>query len=104
MKALISAHLDLVKKVSDEDLDQGKNLICLVTDTRSTIKEIGFGTAPTPLASRGAAGMRRAGTIIRSPIESRQRDRDKQQEGELRASEVMLPCIPHPALLNSILI
>lgn len=53
------------------------------------IQCLGFGTVPAP-GSRGvaAAGMRRAGTILRSPIESRQRDRDKHSDGDLRASEV----------------
>lgn len=50
----------------------------------------GFGVSSTPLGSK-EAGMRRAGTLIRSPIERRQRDKDKQQtDGELRASEVCI--------------
>ncbi|KAF9479714.1 exocyst complex component, sec3 subunit [Pholiota conissans] len=71
MKALMSGHLELVRKVADEEFDQG------------------FGTTVTPLASKGATGMRRAGTIIRSPIESRQREKERrQQDGDMRASEV----------------
>ncbi|KAF8973564.1 exocyst complex component Sec3-domain-containing protein [Flammula alnicola] len=70
MKALLAAHLDFVKKAPDDELDQS------------------FGTPSTPLTSKGAASIRRAGTIIRSPIESRQRDKDKQTDGDMRASEV----------------
>lgn len=42
--------------------------------------------------------MRRAGTLIRSPIEGKQRDKEKQAEGDQRASEVL----QHP--LNCILL
>ena len=38
--------------------------------------------------------MRRAGTIIRSPIDGRQKDRDKQSDGDLRVSEVCLFGLP----------
>ncbi|KAF8913023.1 exocyst complex component Sec3-domain-containing protein [Gymnopilus junonius] len=69
MKALLSSHLELVKKTPDDDLDQG------------------FGVSPSPLTSKDT--VRRAGTLIRSPIERRQREKEKQQnDGELRASEV----------------
>jgi hypothetical protein len=43
---------------------------------------------PGALATKGAVGMRRAGTLIRSPIEGRQRERERQNNGDLRASEV----------------
>ncbi|KAF4623518.1 hypothetical protein D9613_002135 [Agrocybe pediades] len=71
VKALLSAHLDL----------SCRNLHLILS--------LGLGTAAVP-SSKGVAtaGMRRAGTILRSPIESRQRDRDKQADGDLRASEV----------------
>lgn len=57
---------------------------------------LGFGTVSTPLTAKGAAGMRRAGTIIRSPIESRHRGQEKQTSGEMRASEVLF-CQHKPA-------
>lgn len=50
--------------------------------------KVGFSPTPAPLAAKGTVGMRRAGTLIRSPIEGRQRDREKQSYGDLRASEV----------------
>ncbi|PPQ62995.1 hypothetical protein CVT24_006101 [Panaeolus cyanescens] len=78
IKALLSAHLNLVKKAPEEELEQGKRNHC-------------FGSSQSaPLTARGAAGMRRAGTLIRSPIENRQRERDKEKapDGEQRASEV----------------
>ena len=52
------------------------------------MRNVGFSPLPTPLSARGAVGIRRAGTLIRSPIEGRQRDREKQSNGDLRASEV----------------
>lgn len=57
-------------------------------------RKIGFGGASTPSISRGTVGMRRAGTLIRSPIEGKQRD--KERDGDHRASEVLqhlLNCI-----------
>lgn len=50
--------------------------------------KVGFSPVPTPLTAKGAVGMRRAGTLIKSPMEGRQRDREKQNNGDLRASEV----------------
>ncbi|KAJ7706358.1 exocyst complex component sec3 subunit [Mycena rosella] len=71
MKALFSAYINFVRKASDEDQDQG------------------FGPTPTVGAyAKGATGMRRAGTIIRSPLDARNKDKDKTSDGNLRASEV----------------
>jgi hypothetical protein len=38
--------------------------------------------------SKNASGLRRAGTLVRSPIEGRQKDKDKTSDGTLRVSEV----------------
>ncbi|PPQ67093.1 hypothetical protein CVT25_005694 [Psilocybe cyanescens] len=70
VKALLSAHLDLVKKAAEDENDQA------------------FGIVSAPSSLKATTGMRRAGTLIRSPMESRQRDKDKQNDGYLRASEV----------------
>jgi hypothetical protein len=64
----------------------------LNTELRSGIYIIpsDFSTSPLVSASRAAAGMRRAGTLIRSPIEGRtNKDKDK-ADGDMRASEVCL--------------
>lgn len=53
----------------------------------------GFSSSIQTGISKGAAGMRRAGTIIRSPIEGRQKDKDKTSDGDLRAAEVRLSAI-----------
>lgn len=45
------------------------------------------GVTPTSNAAKAAQGMRRAGTIVRSPLDSR-RDRRDAGDGELRAAEV----------------
>lgn len=48
----------------------------------------GFSSTHMSGGLKGTAGMRRAGTIIRSPIEGRNRDKDKVIDGDSRASEV----------------
>ena len=49
---------------------------------------VGFGgQTPTGTAGRAAAGVRRAGTIVRSPLEGR-RERKEQGDGDMRASDV----------------
>ena len=53
------------------------------------------GTTPTSNASKAAQGMRRAGTIVRSPLESR-RERREAGDGELRAAEVPIPSLSNP--------
>ncbi|KAG6818073.1 hypothetical protein H0H87_009228 [Tephrocybe sp. NHM501043] len=70
MKAMLSVYIAFVKKASEDGQNHS------------------FSSTPTSGVSKGAAGMRRAGTIIRSPIEGRNRDKDKAPDGDLRASEV----------------
>ncbi|KAJ6574943.1 exocyst complex component sec3 subunit [Mycena capillaripes] len=73
VKALLSAYINSVRKAADEDQDTG------------------FGPTPTVGAySKGATGMRRAGTLMRSPLEGRHKDKDKNSDGTLRASEVFI--------------
>ncbi|GLB35990.1 putative exocyst complex component SEC3 N-terminal PIP2 binding PH [Lyophyllum shimeji] len=69
MKTLFSIYINFVKKASEEG------------------QEHVFSSTAISGVSKGAAGMRRAGTIIRSPIEGRNKDKDKTPEGDLRASE-----------------
>lgn len=52
------------------------------------VGKVGFSPVPTPSTAKGAVGMRRTGTFIKSPVEGRHRDREKQNNGDLRASEV----------------
>ena len=89
MKTLLAAHLNLIKRPPEDDFDQG---ICLHTVSLLSLSQwvgkVGFSPVPTPLTAKGAVGMRRAGTLIKSPMEGRQRDREKQINGDLRASEV----------------
>ncbi|KAI0048330.1 hypothetical protein FA95DRAFT_1490994 [Auriscalpium vulgare] len=66
MSALMSTYKDIVKKAQEEDPDMS------------------FGLSPT--TSRAAGGIRRAGTMVRSPLEGR-KDKDKHLEGEIPASE-----------------
>ncbi|KAF8078783.1 exocyst complex component, sec3 subunit [Lyophyllum atratum] len=70
MKTMFSNYVNFVKKASEEG------------------QEHSFSSTPTTGVSKGAAGMRRAGTIIRSPIEGRNKDKDKTPDGDLRASDV----------------
>ncbi|KAI0328157.1 hypothetical protein GY45DRAFT_1326692 [Cubamyces sp. BRFM 1775] len=71
VKALLSAYGALVKKAPVEEETEGFS-----------------GTTPTSNASKAAQGMRRAGTIVRSPLESR-RERREAGDGELRAAEAL---------------
>ncbi|KAJ7357195.1 exocyst complex component sec3 subunit [Mycena albidolilacea] len=73
IKALFSAYINLVRKGAEEEQDHG------------------FGPTPTVgTYSKGVTGMRRAGTVIRSPLEARNKDKDKSSDGTLKASEVLL--------------
>jgi hypothetical protein len=50
----------------------------------------GFGVTPTTSVYKGGTGMLRAGTFIRSPMEGRNRDKDKNLNSDLLASEVRI--------------
>ena len=55
------------------------------------------GTTPTSNAAKAAQGMRRAGTIVRSPLDRRENNRRDGGDGEMRASEVRI-LHPQPRL------
>ncbi|KAF9814500.1 hypothetical protein IEO21_05051 [Rhodonia placenta] len=68
VRALLSICAGLVKKSADEDPE-------------------GFGVvSPTSTTAKAASGMRRAGTIVRSPLEAR-RERKDRSDGDLSPSE-----------------
>ncbi|TEB38979.1 exocyst protein [Coprinellus micaceus] len=69
--ALLASYLNLVKKGEEDEQDSG------------------FGGSTVP-GSKAGAGMRRAGTLIRSPLEGRGKDKDKAVRGDQRASEVFV--------------
>lgn len=50
------------------------------------IWQLGFSVNPSVNPSRGAATIRRAGTIVRSPLD--RKDRDKHTDGDLPAADV----------------
>ncbi|KAJ7048537.1 exocyst complex component Sec3-domain-containing protein [Mycena amicta] len=82
IKALTSAYMKLVKKASEEDQEQG------------------FGPTPTVSTyAKGATGMRRAGTLMRSPMEARNKDKDK--DGSVKAPEVFMLLLEEIAPLLS---
>ncbi|KXN85680.1 Exocyst complex component 1 [Leucoagaricus sp. SymC.cos] len=76
IKALMSIYLGYVKRASEEE---GEHV---------------FSSNPTSPAPKAPSGMRRAGTLIRSPMESRNKDKDKSgstsssSDGDMRVSEV----------------
>ncbi|KIK07465.1 hypothetical protein K443DRAFT_673379 [Laccaria amethystina LaAM-08-1] len=72
LKSLLSIFLQSVKKAPEDDQDQG-----FMPTTTS--------------ASKSATSIRRAGTLIRSPIENRNKDKDKDRvsDGDLLAAEVL---------------
>ncbi|KAG6854240.1 hypothetical protein C0991_009258 [Blastosporella zonata] len=82
---MFSTCIAFVKKTSEDTQDgtpfASSSLIKLSPTT-------GFSSSLATGVSKSAAGMRRAGTIIRSPIEGRNRDKDKIPDGDTRASEI----------------
>ncbi|KAK0478326.1 exocyst complex component Sec3-domain-containing protein [Armillaria novae-zelandiae] len=68
IRAMLSVCLGLIKKASEEEQEQG------------------IGSVASPPISR-PTGIKRAGTLIRSPLEGR-RDKDK-SDGTMRSSEVL---------------
>ncbi|KAK0456627.1 exocyst complex component Sec3-domain-containing protein [Armillaria borealis] len=68
IRAMLSSCLGLIKKASEEDQEQG------------------IGSVASPPINR-PTGIKRAGTLIRSPLEGR-RDKDK-SDGTMRSSEVL---------------
>ncbi|KAE9408272.1 hypothetical protein BT96DRAFT_914199 [Gymnopus androsaceus JB14] len=68
IKAILAAYLTYVKKTEDAS-------------------EPSLATAATPTNAK-PSGMRRAGTIIRSPLDARNKDKDKNTSGDLAAPEV----------------
>lgn len=68
IRAMLSSCLGLIKKASEEDQEQG------------------IGSVASPPISR-PTGIKRAGTLIRSPLEGR-REKDK-SDGTMRSSEVL---------------
>ncbi|KAH7930560.1 hypothetical protein BV22DRAFT_1101736 [Leucogyrophana mollusca] len=72
MKALLSIYTGLLKKTPEEDSEQN------------------FSVSGSNNPSKGGSAIRRAGTIVRSPIEGRKdRDRDKHSDEEYRAPEAL---------------
>ncbi|CCM03119.1 uncharacterized protein FIBRA_05240 [Fibroporia radiculosa] len=68
IRALLTFCSSLVKKAFDDDTE-------------------GFGgTTPTTTTAKAASGMRRAGTIVRSPLEGR-RERKERSDGDMIASD-----------------
>lgn len=69
IRALLSFYQNLIKKIPEDESESGNF------------------SGITPTSSKAGAGMRRAGTIIRSPMEAR-REREKDKRGtDIRASE-----------------
>ncbi|KAJ3511244.1 hypothetical protein NMY22_g15712 [Coprinellus aureogranulatus] len=82
--ALLASYLSLVKKGQEDDQDSG------------------FGGSTAPVSKAGA-GMRRAGTLIRSPLDGRGgKDRDRVVQGDQRGSEVNLSAISMASILRKI--
>ncbi|KAK7059116.1 hypothetical protein VNI00_001741 [Paramarasmius palmivorus] len=69
IKALLSTYAAYIKKANEDAQDQS------------------LAATPTPTTGK-TTPMRRAGTIIRSPLESRNKDKNTGPDGDMRASEV----------------
>lgn len=97
IKAFLSICNTMVKRGIDDEGDGG------YSNRRQNFYSpqlAGFaGATPTGTTARAAAGVRRAGTIVRSPLESR-RDRKEASDGDMRASDVS-PFV-HPCSVSDI--
>lgn len=83
-KALLAVCSSMIKKVQDEDEGTAYHH-CACDDSK---RVVGFGTAPLTGTYRTAAvGMRRAGTLVRSPLEGK-KDRKERPEREIQVSDV----------------
>ncbi|KAK7468715.1 hypothetical protein VKT23_003218 [Stygiomarasmius scandens] len=69
IRALLATYINYIKKANEDA--QGENF-----------------SNTTPTGSKASSGMKRAGTIIRSPLDGRNKDKDKGPDGDMKASEV----------------
>ncbi|KAF8640686.1 hypothetical protein AX17_000342 [Amanita inopinata Kibby_2008] len=69
IRNLLTLYLALVRKAPEDDQEQG------------------FTVPPTTTASRSTTSIRRAGTLIRSPIEGRNKEKDRSASANLRGFE-----------------
>ena len=74
----------MIKKAGEEEIDGMFYTPSEVLRISKHCSGLGV-TSPTP--SRAAAGMRRAGTIVRAPLEAR-RERGEQTDGDMGGSDV----------------
>ena len=89
IKALLSAYGAMVKKAPVEEEVDGRGIYHGIILCSFSVLPTGFsGTTPTSNASKAAQGMRRAGTIVRSPLD--RREKKEASDGEIRATEVIM--------------
>lgn len=91
MKTLLNNYIGLVRKAADDDNEQSRRYLLKLETNICNLCSPDFGTTPTNATYKAAGSIRRAGTVIRSPIEGRRdKNKDKSGDGELQASEVSL--------------
>lgn len=89
MKALLDSYILHVKKASDDDVEHSERKNIFPSMHHKLILKADFGTAPPTNTYKAVGSIRRAGTVIRTPLEGRRdRAKDKMTEGGIRASEV----------------
>jgi hypothetical protein len=70
-----------------------RDLVLFITNTYLLL---GFSLTPIGTSSRAPGALRRAGTMVRSPMDVR-RDKEKAPEGDMTAQEVQALCSLHAA-------
>ena len=60
---------------------------------------LGFSNTPTGSTSRAPVALRRAGTMVRSPMDGR-KDKEKASDGDMTAQEVRPHCSLYTATLS----
>jgi hypothetical protein len=73
----------MVKKLPDEDIEQSSYCGMLQFPTLTFLTD--FGLTPGGTVSKSANPLRRAGTLVRSPLD--RREKDKASDGEMSAFE-----------------
>ena len=88
MRALLSTYANFIKKANEDAQDRtfGLDIVWELGNFYSFYVDLV--ATPTPTTGK-TTPMRRAGTIIRSPLEGRNKDKEKGPDGDMRASEVI---------------
>lgn len=94
LKPVMTAYLEISKKATEENEDVGgsalKSDYKMDTHRSPLVAMISVGFSPTGLSRMGTQ-VKRNNTIIRSPLDRKDKDKDRSGSGSLIASDVRVP-------------